>query len=111
MEELKLQLYLCEFWDWRKKVFHAPLTLEIAPGLNPRLFFPSGHAGNLFYFASFRELKEGMESRNEVWVGLCVMITGHEMKGMSKNMLFRISKMIDFVHIYFYKQEQQIYFK
>lgn len=84
-----------------ENVFHAPLTLEIAPDLNSRLFSPSGHAGKfLSYFTPFQELEEGMERRNEVRVGLRVMITGH---GMLRNMLFRISKMIDFVHISFYK--------
>lgn len=86
-------------------VFHVPSsTLEIAPDLNPGFFSSSGHAGKpLFSFSPFQELKEGLESRNEVWFGLCVMITGHGMKGVLRNMLLWISKVIDWVHINFYK--------
>lgn len=46
-------------------------TLEIALDLNCGLFSPSEHDGKPFFsFAPFQELKEGMESRNKVQVGL-----------------------------------------
>lgn len=111
MEGLKLQLYLCKFWDWRKRGFHVTSSaLEIAPDLSPGLFSHSGKWENyfltgkpLFSFTSFQELKEGMESRSEVSACLCVVIIGYGMKGMLRNMLLRISKVIDWVHINFYK--------